>query len=163
MEPKNVPNARFRETIDMGTYSGSSKEFSFILDELRSDFLGTSYNIITRNCNHFSEALIRRLNGRMIPAYVNRLAYFGSFCTCLVPPSMTGAPVDGAPSSKSSSSPMMPKSSPFAGKGYKLGAVDHQQDSERLLGSSSSSSSNSRDNMRDKAREAAILRHSQGS
>jgi hypothetical protein len=147
----------------MGVYTGTSKEFNQIIDDLRAVFLGNSYNIITRNCNHFSEALVQRLVGRPIPAFINRLAYFGSLCTCLLPQSMLGsAPVDGQSSSAISSgrggSGGGSKATAFSGKGYKLGSSSGEsqdQASERLLSSS--------DDSRAKAREAALLRLSQRS
>ena len=173
-----MPNARFRETIDLGVYNGTSKEFNQIIDDLRLIFLGNSYNIVTRNCNHFSDAFVKRLINRPIPAYINRLAYFGSFCTCLLPPSMLGnAPVDDSSSTSQSVRGGMSSSggggnnvkvAAFKGTGYKLGSTgggeNQDQSSERLLGSSSNNNNNnnsrssSSDDARAKAREAALQR-----
>jgi hypothetical protein len=66
-----------------------------VLDEVKHDFRDHSYNIIFKNCNHFSEAFIRILLGKDIPAYVNRLAYIGSYFSCFFPDSMVNqAPVN---------------------------------------------------------------------
>lgn len=100
MEPKNVPNAKFRETIDLGVFEGSQRDIDRLLDELRPAFRGEDYHILNCNCNHFADAFVQKLLGREIPGYVNRLAYIGSFFSCLMPPQLSNqAPVDSAGSS----------------------------------------------------------------
>ncbi len=61
------------------------------MDSLREEFPGSSYNIITRNCNTFSNELARLLLDKPVPGYINRLANMGSFMSCLLPRSLTGA------------------------------------------------------------------------
>jgi hypothetical protein len=42
-------------------------------------WLGDGYDLLTRNCNHFSAAMCEGLGvGRERPSYTNRLAGFGS-------------------------------------------------------------------------------------
>lgn len=92
--PKEVPNAKFRESILMGVYEGTSNDVRSVISNLRSDFSGDSYNLILRNCNHFSNALCWALLQKTIPGYVNRLADFGGCCKCLIPKQMLeNAPV----------------------------------------------------------------------
>ena len=55
------------------------------VEEMRDSFGSNSYNILCQNCNHFAEAFSLRLLGVGIPAYVNRIAYMGSFFSCLLP------------------------------------------------------------------------------
>lgn len=94
-EAKNVPNAKLRDSILLGEFEGSSRDIDSVVDELRPSFPGTSYNILTKNCNHFSDSFSVKLLNRHIPEYVNRMANLGSYLSCLLPPSMTGqAPVD---------------------------------------------------------------------
>ena len=65
------------------------------MDDLKSQFQGEQYNLMTKNCNHFSEALATRLLNKPFPGYVNRLANLGGMVSCLIPPSLLGdAPVD---------------------------------------------------------------------
>lgn len=125
-DPKNVPTAKFRETISMGVYNGTTKDLEITIDELKRSFQGSDYNVLTKNCNCFAEALVQKLLGKSIPGYVNRMAEIGSYFSCLLPPSITNqAPVDSTqesnnllvPSSKSRSSGV------FSGKGYKLGGA----------------------------------------
>jgi hypothetical protein len=74
----------------------SSAEVRAVVDSLREEFPGSSYNIITRNCNTFSNELARLLLDKPVPGYINRLANMGSFMSCLLPRSLTGAaPVEG--------------------------------------------------------------------
>lgn len=98
-EAKAVPNAKFRESVFLGEYEGTSSEVSRAIDELRPAFPGSAYNILTKNCNHFSDALSLKLIGKPIPDYVNRLANIGGCFSCLLPPSLTSqAPVSDGPS-----------------------------------------------------------------
>eukprot|EP00811_Abedinium_folium_P005222 NODE_14808_length_1084_cov_6.211076.p2 GENE.NODE_14808_length_1084_cov_6.211076~~NODE_14808_length_1084_cov_6.211076.p2 ORF type:complete len:277 (+),score=100.32 NODE_14808_length_1084_cov_6.211076:96-833(+) len=49
-----------------------------IVEELRREFPASSYDLMSRNCNTFSDALCKRLcNGQGIPSWVNRLAGVG--------------------------------------------------------------------------------------
>jgi len=74
----------------MGSYEGSSRQLDSIIDELRAEFNSSAYNILTKNCNHFADALVQRLLNKPIPYFVNRLAYVGSIFSCILPPSITG-------------------------------------------------------------------------
>ncbi|CAN0301361.1 unnamed protein product, partial [Hapterophycus canaliculatus] len=90
-----APGARFREAVGMGSFTGGSRALADAIDSLREDFGPDRYNVLTRNCNTFSSALCEELVGRPIPGYVNRLAWMGSWFSCLMPPGMLGdAPVN---------------------------------------------------------------------
>ena len=52
-EPGQAPGARLRETVDLGG-SPSRRDIAEAIQELRNDFKGSDYNILTRNCNHFA-------------------------------------------------------------------------------------------------------------
>jgi hypothetical protein len=127
-----VPNAKFREAVVMGEFKGTSRDLDQILNELRPQFGGNDYNVLQRNCNCFSEALVWKLCRKQVPTYVNRMANFGSYFSCLLPPSLTGdAPVDSGSGQSTSSGYTVsgPKSyqsgasSSFTGKGHKLGGT----------------------------------------
>ena len=63
--------------------------------ELQSEFGPHRYNILTKNCNHFSNSLVLSLLKKSIPSYVNRLAYIGGCVSCFIPSKMLEeAPVD---------------------------------------------------------------------
>jgi len=48
-------------------------------------FLGEGYNLLTRNCNHFTSALCEELVGRPAPGWLNRAASIGVAVPCVVP------------------------------------------------------------------------------
>lgn len=87
--------AKYRESIELGTFQGTTRDFERILDDLKTKFPGTSYNIVTQNCNHFANALVTKLLNKPIPGYVNRLANLGGMVSCLIPSQLlTDAPVN---------------------------------------------------------------------
>lgn len=73
------------------------------MKDLRDEFPGTKYNAIECNCNHFADAFCRVLVGRGLPDYVNRLAWLGSFVSCLFPNEATQQAPVGARQPPSSS------------------------------------------------------------
>ncbi|KAL7494509.1 hypothetical protein ACHAWT_003172 [Skeletonema menzelii] len=83
--PKEAPGAKFRESIELGSFEGGSAELSSAISDLRDEFGPDRYNLIKRNCNHFANALVWRLLKRTIPGHVNRLANIGQCCSCLLP------------------------------------------------------------------------------
>lgn len=113
-DPKEAPGATFREYYDYGPYEGTSTQIENIIDELRPHFSGDAYNIMTKNCNSFSDALLERLVGRKIPGFVNRMAYIGGLFSFCVPPSLLAeqpAPVEQP----------RPSFKAFTGSGNRLG------------------------------------------
>ncbi|KAH0559812.1 hypothetical protein GP486_003668 [Trichoglossum hirsutum] len=64
------------------------------------EFLGTSYNLLTLNCNHFTSHLCRALTSRHAPAWLNRAASIGLALPCVVPQEWIAPPdadtADGA-------------------------------------------------------------------
>ncbi|GAB9462838.1 hypothetical protein Gpo141_00000321 [Globisporangium polare] len=157
--PKQAAGAAFRESIQLGVFNGSYTEARQLAFSLRPEFEGDSYNLFTKNCNTYSEALCQLLLSKSIPAYVNRAAYLGSFLSCLMPSDVgSQAPVGDTGSSSSSSSRLINGQlsrsdySAFAGTGLTLGG-----------GSSTSKSSNTNDastleDRREKLRQAALRR-----
>jgi len=154
-EPLNAGGARFRESIDMGEFVGTSRDLDAVLDELRSKFKGADYNILLQNCNSFAEALCLRLLGRSIPPWVNRMAYLGSLVSCLLPQALTNqsSPVGGATASSSSSQPRIAAQPFLSGKGNKLGGVV-----ETASNSTTTISGADSEERREKMRQERLLR-----
>lgn len=94
--PKNVPDAPFRESIRIGEYQGTTSDFDNILREMKENFQGSSYNVLSRNCNCFAETFVKKLFKKDIyPAYINRLASIATTFSCCLPPSLlNNAPVN---------------------------------------------------------------------
>jgi deubiquitinase DESI2 len=95
-QPKEVPQATFREQIYMGDFDGGHLELKNIVDAIGVDQFGPNdYNILNRNCNHFASTLCLRLVRKSTPAYINRLADIGSCFSSLIPKQfLQQAPVD---------------------------------------------------------------------
>lgn len=85
-KPKTEPpGGTFKTEILHGFTFASQPEIEAILDEVSQEFQGRSYNLLTRNCNHFSSELCRRLTGQPGPGWLNRAASIGVALPCVVP------------------------------------------------------------------------------
>ncbi|TMW57454.1 hypothetical protein Poli38472_003379 [Pythium oligandrum] len=151
--PRQAPGARFRESIEMGDFQGSYSDAKNLAYSLRHEFDGASYNLFTKNCNSYSEALCQLLVGKSIPAYINRAAYLGSFFSCLLP-SDAGSQAPVGDTTGSGAAALASRRSdtaymPFAGSGVSL--------SDNTASSSSNTESTVADR-REKVRMAALRR-----
>lgn len=79
------PGARFRCEILQGFTLQTEKEVDAIIREVSEEFLGSSYNLLNQNCNHFTNALCERLTSRPAPNWLNRAASIGVAFPCVVP------------------------------------------------------------------------------
>ncbi len=94
-EPQDAPGAKFRCSVSMGKLEGGTRAIDDAVYQLREEFGPNDYNILSRNCNHFSNAFCMALIDQPTPAWVNRVANIGSYFSCLFPPQMLGdAPVN---------------------------------------------------------------------
>ncbi len=84
--PKAVPpGGTFKASILHGFTIRPQAEIDQIIKEASDVFQGTSYNILTKNCNHFTAYLLERLTGRSGPGWLNRAASIGVALPCVVP------------------------------------------------------------------------------
>lgn len=97
MEPKTAPGARFRESIELGHFTGSYTQLERALDDLKREFRPSDYDLLNRNCNTFADALVQKLLGRKIPGFVNRLALLGGCFSCCLPPEMAQSAAERVP------------------------------------------------------------------
>ena len=82
--PGNAGGPPLRQQIVLGKIRIASFECERMIDSLRDNFPPGSYDLITKNCNNFTDACSRLLLKKSIPAWVNRAAYFGKCLRCLV-------------------------------------------------------------------------------
>ena len=84
---ENQPNSnkliQFRKTILLGNTSLKLNEISKILSDVKSKYIGNTYDVFKNNCNHFSNELCIKLMNKPIPKYINRLSNFSSLFRCL--------------------------------------------------------------------------------
>ena len=67
------------------TLSNRSSLTDNLIQKASDEFLGTTYNLLTRNCNHFTSYLCEKLTGKPAPKYINRAAGIGVTIPCIVP------------------------------------------------------------------------------
>ncbi|KAK5722414.1 hypothetical protein LTR15_005644 [Elasticomyces elasticus] len=84
------PGGTFRTSILIGHTTLTPPQIDSAVREISNQFLGTSYNLLTNNCNHFSSALLLRLTGKTAPRWLNRAAGVGLAVPCMVPKEWVG-------------------------------------------------------------------------
>jgi deubiquitinase DESI2 len=85
-KPKTLPpGGTFKHEILQGFTLSPQNEIDAIIHEVSQEFQGTSYNLLTKNCNHFTAHLCQRLTGRPGPGWLNRAASIGVALPCIVP------------------------------------------------------------------------------
>ncbi|CAN4098427.1 unnamed protein product [Withania somnifera] len=92
-EPNKCEGFIFRKTILIGWTDKTPGEVSGVMEELAHKYKGNDYNLITKNCNHFSRDACVTLTTNPIPSWVNRLARIGFFCHCIIPMSLKSTKV----------------------------------------------------------------------
>mmetsp|Transcript_51134 Transcript_51134/g.91379 ORF Transcript_51134/g.91379 Transcript_51134/m.91379 type:complete len:234 (-) Transcript_51134:265-966(-) len=66
----------FKECIKLGQTHLNREEVAHMIEELKLIWIGSQYNVLSRNCNHFSHEFAARL-GFEVPEWVNRAARVG--------------------------------------------------------------------------------------
>ncbi|GAB7361182.1 hypothetical protein MBLNU230_g1215t1 [Neophaeotheca triangularis] len=91
--PRFEPSgATFRCHVLQGFTFNTEAEIEAVIRDVSEQFLGTGYNLLHHNCNHFTSVLCERLTGRPAPAWLNRAARVGVNVPCVVPAAWIGAP-----------------------------------------------------------------------
>ncbi|KAL6132062.1 PREDICTED: deSI-like protein At4g17486 [Fragaria vesca subsp. vesca] len=71
------PMYTYRESIVLGTTDCSIFKVNQILRELSREWPGYTYDLLSKNCNHFCDELCERLGVPKLPGWVNRFAHAG--------------------------------------------------------------------------------------
>ena len=82
MEP---PGGTFKCELLQGFSFRPGHEIDAIVKEVSQAFTGPSYNLLSNNCNHFTNHLCEKLTNRSAPAWLNRAASIGIALPCVVP------------------------------------------------------------------------------
>ncbi|KAG0482014.1 hypothetical protein HPP92_010098 [Vanilla planifolia] len=85
MEPRSCPGFAFRKSILIGKTDMEQREVRSLMEDFAEWYTGNTYNLISKNCNHFCNDACVRLTGISIPRWVNRLANLGFLCKCVLP------------------------------------------------------------------------------
>ncbi|KAK0733424.1 PPPDE putative peptidase domain-containing protein [Lasiosphaeria miniovina] len=86
------PGGTFKCEILQGFTLSPQSEIDTIIRDASQEFLGTAYNLLTKNCNHFTAYLCMKLTGRPGPGWLNRAASIGVALPCVVPREWIEAP-----------------------------------------------------------------------
>lgn len=73
-EPKSNTGHSYRESILLGYTSTSRKELRKLTKEMKKEWMGPSYRLISKNCIHFSSAFSQRLGVAEVPRWVFGMA-----------------------------------------------------------------------------------------
>jgi hypothetical protein len=95
------PGGTFRQALLHGFSFRPPDELDAIIHEASLEFQGTSYNLLTKNCNHFTSYLCEKLTGRTAPGWINRAASIGVALPCVVPREWIAPPDYGRSSIRS--------------------------------------------------------------
>ncbi|KAG6472493.1 deSI-like protein At4g17486 [Zingiber officinale] len=99
-EPRQCPGFAFRKAILIGRTDLGSREVRALMADMAADYSGDTYNLISKNCNHFCDDACLRLTGNHIPKWVNRLAKIGFLCKCVLPVRVAAVRKRGAEEAK---------------------------------------------------------------
>lgn len=76
--PKTCKAHHYRESHPMGRTSLRETEVHDLLQDMHKDWPGASYDLLSHNCTHFSNALCERLGVGSIPSWVMNLGAAGA-------------------------------------------------------------------------------------
>lgn len=69
---------RFKQCVCLGHTDFTEGDVRQLVEGMGNEFRGDQYHLMTKNCNHFTNALTQILCGTTIPSWVNRLAHISS-------------------------------------------------------------------------------------
>lgn len=76
--PMKHPDHHFRQSIPRGCTRMSEDDIAAIIEQMRQQYPGPSYDLLRRNCCHFADDFCQRLGVGRIPSWVHRLARMGA-------------------------------------------------------------------------------------
>jgi deubiquitinase DESI2 len=68
-----LQDAIWKERVYVGKTQKSRAEVRELFEQFKPQYLGPSYNVLEKNCNHFTDKFCRALTGSEIPEYVQRI------------------------------------------------------------------------------------------
>jgi len=76
--PGENPDHTFCETLSMGYTTLSPTQVWQLIEEMKTEWRGCTYHLLSRNCHHFSDSFCQRLGVNRIPTWLNDLAGTGA-------------------------------------------------------------------------------------
>lgn len=75
--PMTFENGVFVESIKIGF--ATRRKFFNILEKIKINFKGLSYNLLTKNCNHFTNDVLKELFDKQLPSKYSMFLSIGEF------------------------------------------------------------------------------------
>mmetsp|Transcript_32534 Transcript_32534/g.93682 ORF Transcript_32534/g.93682 Transcript_32534/m.93682 type:complete len:202 (-) Transcript_32534:99-704(-) len=75
--PLTAPGHAYHESVPIGETKMTQQGVQRLLRRLHSQWRGSSYDLLQRNCCHFADILCRELTGLPAPAHIKSLALTG--------------------------------------------------------------------------------------
>lgn len=76
--PMAAKGHAYKESVPIGHTTMSEQQVLALLRRLNKLWNGSEYNLLKRNCCHFSDALCKELTGQAVPARIQTLAATGA-------------------------------------------------------------------------------------
>ncbi|CAK9079713.1 DeSI-like protein At4g17486 [Durusdinium trenchii] len=76
--PRGCDAHSYREPVDMGTTTMTKQDVKLLIEKLKPEWKGDDYDLLRRNCCHFSDALCISLGVGPLPGWVTSLAGVGA-------------------------------------------------------------------------------------
>ena len=77
-KPKVCPMHTYRESFYLGDCNKTERQVHDILESMKPEWMGPTYDLLRKNCCYFSEAFSLKLGTGKIPKWVNHLAHVGA-------------------------------------------------------------------------------------
>jgi len=72
--PKQHRHFSYRQTVEMGAIDMQQRDVELAISQMRSEWSGSEYDLFSKNCGTFGNALCIRLGLGPLPAWITRLA-----------------------------------------------------------------------------------------
>lgn len=72
--PRGNPCYTYRQSISLGRTEKTPNEVAAVLNKLKVEWSGRTYDLLTRNCCNFCEQFAEELGVESVPVWLNRLA-----------------------------------------------------------------------------------------
>jgi len=76
--PGENPDHTYCETLSMGYTTLSPTQVWQLIEEMKTEWRGCTYHLLSRNCHHFSDSFSQKLGVNRIPTWLNELAGTGA-------------------------------------------------------------------------------------
>jgi hypothetical protein len=79
--PKMNPDHTYKETLLLGYTTLSPMQVWQLIEEMKWEWRGCGYHLLSRNCHHFSDAFCQKLRVNRPPYWINHLGNMGEGLT----------------------------------------------------------------------------------